>query len=88
VERLEIAGRTYLLTAYALRRMALRGISLAEVRAVLGRPTALQSSRHDRRRLVLSRTVRGRRLFVVIEVRTETEANWEVVTAWEREQDG
>ncbi len=87
MEWLQVADRTLGITAYAARRMAMRAITLKEVEAVISDPTSLAPSRDSSIRLVLRRTVHGRRLVVVIEGVPE-ESWWVVVTTWERGQDG
>jgi len=84
---LHIAGRDIGITPYAARRMVTRGIAMEDVRTVLARPTSLTPSRDSPARLVCRRSVRGRRLDVVIEV-VSGESRWHVVTTWEEGQDG
>ncbi len=84
---LDIASRTVGITSYAARRAALRGISKAEVESVLANPTSLAPSRDAPDRLVCKRTVRGRRLVVVIEG-VPNDSWWVVVTTWEERHDG
>lgn len=80
------AGRRIRLTRYADRRLRQRGVSKAEVLAVLSHPVGLVRSAHASSRLVFSRTVGGRRLAVVIE-ETMQEGVWDLVTAWDRDDD-
>lgn len=87
MEWLHIAGRAFCLTPYAARRMAMRGISTAEIEAVVADPTSRALSRDSLNRLVCRRTVRGRRLVVVTEG-FPGESWWVVVTTWEEGQDG
>ena len=84
MECIHVAGRKFVITAYAARRLARRDISIAELRAVLGAPTSLARSARDPHRLVCRRTVDGRPLAVVIEEIPGIE-QWDVVTAWEQE---
>ena len=86
MERLHAAGHDYVVTAYAARRLRLRGVSLGEVRSVLGDPASITPSTHDPHRLVFRRTARGRRLTVVIEGTSGTEPR-DIVTAWGGGQD-
>jgi len=87
MEWLHVAGRTVGIPSYAARRMAIRQIAADEARAVIAAPTTLEPSRHSSFRLVFRRSIRGRRLAVVIEG-FPREARWVVVTAWEERQDG
>ena len=83
MESFHAASREYLITAYAARRMALRGISVRDVVAVLGHPAIIALSGSAPHRLVCRRTVDVRRLVVVVEGTPGLEP-WEVVTAWEQ----
>lgn len=86
MKRLRVANREYLITEYAARRMAMRGISPADACGVLGYPTRVRPSVNDPHRLVLQRTMEGRRLVVVVEGIPGLEP-WDVVTAWVEGQD-
>ncbi len=87
MEWLHVAGRTIGVPSYATRRMSLRKIALDEATAVITNPTTIEPSRHPSIRLVLRRSVRGRRLAVVVEG-FPGESRWVVVTTWEEGQDG
>jgi hypothetical protein len=67
--------------------MAIRKIATDEVRAVIAAPATVRPSRHSTYRLVFRRTVRGRRIAVVVEG-FPGESRWVVVTAWEEGQHG
>ncbi len=86
MEHFDAAGRKYVVTFYAARRMALREITVADLKEVLGHLMSIDPSSRDPNRLVCRRTVGGRRLNIVIEGIRGQEL-WEVVTAWVRGQD-
>ena len=68
-------------TPYSLRRLALRGITQAEVQAVVdSRSKTVRPSRHGQGRKVHTAEIGGRRISVVLGVGT-TSVNT-VVTAW------
>jgi hypothetical protein len=87
MEWLYIAGRRIGIPSYAERRMTTRNISTDEARAVIADPTTVKPSRHSSFRLVFRRSVRGRRIAVVVEG-FPGKSHWVVVTAWEEGQDG
>ncbi len=87
MERILVAGRTYVITPYAERRLEARSISRAELEAVLGNPLAVVAAGDPVPRVIHRRTAAGRRLSVVVE-RGPTDMDWEVVTAWEVGQNG
>jgi hypothetical protein len=73
-------GDAFVIPPYAQRRLAQRRIGRREVEAVIRDPLTLEPSRHHPERWVLTRTVLGRRLHVVV---APEFVEWVVVTAWE-----
>lgn len=73
-------GEAIVFTRYALAKLALRNLSREEVEAVVRSPLVINSSRLDPTGSVLTRTVAGRRISVVVIPEGE---QWAVLTAWE-----
>ncbi|MBL9087002.1 MAG: DUF4258 domain-containing protein [Planctomycetia bacterium] len=73
-------GDSFVTPPYAQRRLAQRRIGRHEVEAVIRDPLTLEPSRHHPEQWVLTRTVLGRRLHVVVAPEL---VEWVVVAAWE-----
>ena len=75
-------GESIVFTTYSLARLALRNLSREEVESVVRSPLMIVPSRRDPTGSVLTRTVGGRRISVVVAPEC---SYWVVLTAWEED---
>jgi hypothetical protein len=77
--RRPLPDEKYVYDGYGLARLAERGITKAEVESVISDPLTIEADERDSSAAVLTRTVAGRRIAVVM---APEGAYWLVVTAW------